>query len=188
MWDMQAATRGDGTTGEDVTYNVQRISGLPAHVPAAEGEGVFSVRGEVFMALADFQAVNAARAQAGEEPLSNARNAAVGSLRHSNPTETASRKLRFVAFQLLATGLSVGSCLTHIDAVQRLESWGFATLQPYSKKVKGIDKAIKAGERLLEQRGSLPFQVDGYVLKLNDLQVSLCIQLLQLSTRLSICC
>jgi DNA ligase (NAD+) len=187
LCNMQAATRGDGTTGEDVTYNIHSIAGLPAHVPGAEAEDVFSVRGEVYIALADFQAVNTARAQRGEEPFSNARNAAVGSLRHSDPVEVARRKLRFVAFELIHRGLATDRCSTQMDAVQQLASWGFATLQPYTKQVKGINQAIEAGEHLLQQRNKLPFQVDGYVLKLNDLQVPLCTQLLPLSTLLSIC-
>lgn len=169
---VQAATRGDGTTGEDVTYNIKSISGLPKQVSGIPGaEGVFSVRGEVYIALADFQAVNAARTQQGMDLLSNARNAAVGSLRHSDPAETSRRKLSFAAFELIQQSRTGGHCSTQTDAVQQLASWGFATLQPYIKKVKGIDQAIEAGKHLLQQRSTLPFQIDGYVLKLNDLQV-----------------
>ncbi|NJR42750.1 MAG: hypothetical protein HC767_08870 [Akkermansiaceae bacterium] len=155
-----------------MTHNIKGISGLPARLPAMAGaDGVFSVRGEVYIALADFQAVNAARAQHGLEPLSNARNAAVGSLRHSDPAESARRKLSFAAFEWIQQWHTGGHCGTQADAVQQLASWGFATLQPYSKKVTGIDQAIEAGAQLLQQRSTLPFQIDGYVLKLNNLQV-----------------
>lgn len=169
---LQAATRGDGTIGEDVTYNIQSIMGLPRHLPGvSDAQGVLSVRGEVYIALADFQAVNDARAQQGGEPLSNPRNAAVGSLRHSDPTETARRKLSFAAFELIQHGDGAGHCSTQTEAVQRLESWGFATLQPHIRTATGIDEAIEAGEHLLQQRDTLPFQIDGYVLKLNDVKV-----------------
>lgn len=169
---MQAATRGDGATGEDVTHTIQSIQGLPQHLPdTTDCQGVLSVRGEVYIALADFQAVNEARAEQGMEPLSNARNAAVGSLRHSDPTETARRKLSFLAFELIQQDGTGRHCSTQTEAVQRLASWGFGNLQPHIKQVTGIDQAIRVGERLLQQRDTLPFQIDGYVLKLNDLKV-----------------
>lgn len=121
--------------------------------------------------LKDFQALNATRTQQGMEPLANVRNAAVGSLRHSDPSETARRKLSFAAFELIHQGNASSRYTMQTDSMQWLEGRGFDTLQPHCKVVKGIERALIAGEVLLQDRDKLPFQIDGFVLKLNNLQV-----------------
>lgn len=173
---MQAATRGDGLQGEDVTHNVKHISGLLESLPEGERDlpGSFTVRGEVYISNGDFETLNAERLKGGLEGFSNARNAAVGSLRHLDPAVAARRRLSFAAFELIECNGRPKlhpACSSHAAGISMLESLGFSTLQSYSRVVRGIEGAVGAGQALLERRSELPFQIDGCVIKLNCLEV-----------------
>lgn len=181
---MQAATRGDGLVGEDVTHNVGAIAGLPRTLAAGSPyrSTPFTVRGEVFISLEDFEALNCERVARGKEPFANARNAAAGSLRLPDPQRAAGRRLRFVAFELLLAqgpqqqrGEGVGSTglspARHTEAVHELGRLGFATLAAWTRVEHGVEAAVHAAEHMMTTRADLPFQVDGCVIKLNRLAV-----------------
>lgn len=170
---VQAATRGDGFVGEDVTHNVPAINGLPQRLPAVcRGRSTpFTVRGEVYISHEDFEGLNREREQHGLEPFSNARNAAAGSLRLPDPVKAAGRRLRFVAFECMPGQGGGVFAARHTDAMRELGTMGFETLEPHSKVAHGVEAAIGAAEGMLASRGELPFQADGFVIKLNRLAV-----------------
>lgn len=186
VW-VQAATRGDGLVGEDVTHNVAAISGLPRTLPRTPAGSPhrgapFTVRGEVFISLADFEELNRERMASGEEPFASARNAAAGSLRLPDPQRAAGRRLRFVAFELLhGQGLpqrpEEGACAAglvvarHTEAMEELGRLGFDTLAACTRVEHGLEAAIHAAEQMMATRADLPFQADGFVIKLNCLAV-----------------
>jgi len=177
---VRAATRGDGEVGEDVTANVRTIADIPQTLPK-DAPDVFEVRGEVYMAKADFAALNArlmdeARATAQEKgaafdpdsvrQFANPRNAAAGSLRQKDASVTASRPLRF-----LAHGWGVASALpgdSQWDVMQAIRRWGF----PLSEHLVRIDEtqAMLAHYRAIERlRADLPYDIDGVVYKVDRL-------------------
>jgi DNA ligase (NAD+) len=165
---VQAATRGDGEVGENVTENArtipdipQRLTGAPADLPA-----VLEVRGEVYMSHADFAALNVRQAAAGEKTFANPRNAAAGSLRQLDPGITAARPLRFFAY---AWGeVSEPLSTTQFAAISRLNALGFQT-NPLTVLCDGPE-AMLAHYRLIEgQRATLGYDIDGVVYKVDDL-------------------
>lgn len=181
---VQAATRGDGFVGEDVTHNGAAIDGLPQRVSTewTAGRAPFTVRGEVYISLEGFAQLNRERAQMAAELFSNARNAAAGSLRLLDPQEAARRRLRFVAFEMRqggrgkqagVGGAAAGMPQRHTDAMQELALMGFETLAEHTRVARGIEAAIAAAEELMARRTELPFQADGVVLKLDLLSVRL---------------
>lgn len=167
---VQGATRGDGTTGEDVTSNVKTIKSVPLRLRGAKAnKGSIEIRGEVLFRKKEFEALNAERQERGEETFANPRNAASGSLRQLDPQETARRPLYFFAY-------GVGSVENNGDfsraslsnAMREVETLGFS-ISPGFKTVKGIEALRKAYRDAEEGRDSLPFEVDGIVIKVNDL-------------------
>lgn len=163
---LQAATRGDGETGEDVTANALTIADIPRTAPGAPQ--VMEVRGEVYMSHADFAALNARQATEQAKTFANPRNAAAGSLRQLDATITASRPLRFFAY---AWGeLSEPLADTQMGAVQRLAALGFQT-NPLTVLCDG-PLALLAHWRAIEaQRATLGYDIDGVVYKVNDLSL-----------------
>ncbi|HZW31946.1 MAG TPA: NAD-dependent DNA ligase LigA [Isosphaeraceae bacterium] len=160
-----AATRGDGTTGEDVTANVRTIRSIPI-VLRGQAPPVLQVRGEVIMERAAFLALNEALIAAGETPKANPRNAAAGSLRQLDPRVTASRPLRFFAYSAYAPGgLPVA---TQAELIAVLRAWGFPT-SPYNRLVPDVDAALAYIREMQEVRHSWPFDTDGVVIKVNGL-------------------
>ncbi|PWG02380.1 NAD-dependent DNA ligase LigA [Sphingosinicella humi] len=168
-----AATRGDGTTGEDVTPNVRTISDIPQRLRLrssteveSEVPDVFEVRGEVYMSKADFAALNERQAEAGGKIFANPRNAAAGSLRQKDAAVTAARPLRF-----LAHGWGEVSELpadTQCDMMRVISGWGLA-VSPDFQRFTGLD-AIFAHYRAIEaKRADLPFDIDGVVYKVDRL-------------------
>ncbi|MBE7003601.1 MAG: NAD-dependent DNA ligase LigA [Ruminococcaceae bacterium] len=159
----RGATRGDGRTGEDVTENIRTIKSLPMELPDKLPKLI--VRGEVYMAKTVFAALNAEREITGEPLFANPRNAAAGSLRQQDPKIAAQRRLDVVIFNLqLAEGKTFEK---HTDTIDYMKSQGFPTI-PYLKT--GELDAINAEiVRLNDERAQLPFDMDGAVLKLNDL-------------------
>ncbi|MGO4854735.1 NAD-dependent DNA ligase LigA [Phaeovulum sp. W22_SRMD_FR3] len=161
---IQAATRGDGETGENVTENARTITDIPQHLTGAPE--VLEVRGEVYMSHADFAALNARQEAAGAKTFANPRNAAAGSLRQLDASITRSRPLRFFAY---AWGdLSQPLAETQMGAIERLAALGFQT-NPLTRLCAGPE-ALRAVYREIEQRrAGLGYDIDGVVYKVNDL-------------------
>ncbi len=168
---VQAATRGDGRVGEDVTANVKTIGSIPHRLQAAPGfevPTVIEVRGEVYMPLASFEKLNAAALEAGEKLLVNPRNAAAGSLRQKDSRITARRSLAFWCYQL---GEVVGGpdFSSHHQSMQFLQSLGFP-VNPEVRQVVGVDQVAQFCAHWQQHRHDLGYDIDGCVVKVDDLQ------------------
>ncbi len=166
----RGATRGDGVTGEDVTSNMRTIRNVPLRLMDG-GETlprVVEVRGEVFMRHADFVKLNDRIERDGGRPFMNPRNAAAGSLRQLDPGITAQRPLRLLAYGI---GYAEGgqAISSHSGALAELRRFGFET-SPDAALDESIDGVWARCESWLERRSSLPFEIDGVVVKVNDLQ------------------
>jgi DNA ligase (NAD+) len=163
---VQAATRGDGRVGEDVTANVRTISEIPKRLAGSGWPDVIEVRGEVFLGHEGFQALNAAAIEAGQKTYANPRNAAAGSLRQIDAKITAARPLRFFAY---AWGLLSGPFAeTQWEALQKLKSWGFQTTTD-SRRVENAEGLLAAYAHMEAQRPKLDFDIDGVVYKVDRL-------------------
>ena len=161
---VQAATRGDGTVGENVTANALTIADIPARLDDAPE--LLEVRGEVYMSHADFRALNDRATAEGGKTFANPRNAAAGSLRQLDPAVTASRPLHFFAYGWGALSNPIGA--TQIAALGRLASLGFVT-NPMTRLCSDT-AALMATYREIEQgRATLGYDIDGVVYKVNDL-------------------
>jgi DNA ligase (NAD+) len=158
-----AATRGDGTTGEQVTENARTARGIPLRM-REDVAGEIEVRGEVVMFKSTFQELNEERASRGEQVLANPRNAAAGGLRQLDSRLTAKRKLRFFAY-----GVGAGPRLsdTQSGTLERLRELGFAVHEA-ARVVRGVSGLLDFIHESEEGRASLPFQIDGVVIKVND--------------------
>ncbi|SOC40288.1 DNA ligase (NAD+) [Rhizobium subbaraonis] len=164
---VNAATRGDGTTGENVTANILTIAEIPKRLPAG-APAIAEVRGEVYMAKSDFQALNAQMAAEGKQTYVNPRNTAAGSLRQLDPTVTASRKLRFFAY---AWGeMSEMPADTQFGMVQALKSWGFP-VNPLMKRLFNVDAIIAHYREIGLERPDLDYDIDGVVYKVDQLDL-----------------
>ncbi|MDP9415770.1 MAG: NAD-dependent DNA ligase LigA [Pseudomonadota bacterium] len=162
---VQAATRGDGTTGENVTENVRTIGDIPPRL-AGDAPAVFEIRGEVYMSKADFAALNARQATSGGKLFANPRNAAAGSLRQLDPAITAARPLRFLAHGWGEASAVPGE--SQLEVMQAIGAWGL----PLSKDLKRFTEvdALLAHYRSIERRrADLPFDIDGVVYKVDRL-------------------
>jgi DNA ligase (NAD+) len=163
---VQAATRGDGRVGEDVTQNVRTIADIPKRLSGAGWPEVIEVRGEVYLGHDGFASLNAAAVAAGQKVYANPRNAAAGSLRQIDPTITAARPLRFFAY---AWGLhSTGFAETQWAALQLLKAWGFQTT-PESARVEDGAGLLDAYARMEVTRPKLAYDIDGVVYKVDRL-------------------
>ncbi len=163
---VQAATRGDGRVGEDVTQNVRTIADIPKRLSGAGWPEVIEVRGEVYLGHDGFASLNAAAVAAGQKVYANPRNAAAGSLRQIDPTITAARPLRFFAY---AWGLhSTGFAETQWAALQLLKAWGFQTT-PESARVEDAAGLLDAYARMEVTRPKLAYDIDGVVYKVDRL-------------------
>lgn len=162
---IQAATRGDGEVGEDITANIRTLKGFPSQLMGEVPE-LLEVRGEVFMRKADFMQLNAARTEAGEPVFANPRNAAAGALRQLDASITASRKLSYFvyAWGVMSTPLAE----TQSETVQRLGQCGFM-VNDAAAVVENIDALLAYYESIEMQRASLPYDIDGVVYKVNRL-------------------
>ena len=161
---VQAATRGDGETGENVTENARTIADIPQHISGAPA--VLEVRGEVYMSHADFAALNARNSLAGEKTFANPRNAAAGSLRQLDASITRSRPLRFFAYAWGA--LSSPLAETQFEAIQRLSNLGFQT-NPLTRLCLEAEQMLTHYRQIETQRATLGYDIDGIVYKVNDL-------------------
>ncbi len=161
---VQAATRGDGSVGENVTANALTIADIPAEVAGAPD--ILEVRGEVYMSHEDFEALNARATEAGAKTFANPRNAAAGSLRQQDPEVTRSRPLRFFAY---AWGeLSEPLAGTQMEAIDRLKALGFQT-NPLTRLCAGPDEMLATYREIEQGRATLGYDIDGVVYKVNDL-------------------
>jgi DNA ligase (NAD+) len=163
---VRAATRGDGRTGEDVTDNVRTLDQVPRRL----GKGapaVLEVRGEVYMALSAFRALNERQMEAGARPFVNPRNAAAGALRQKDPKVTASRELSLWTYQLgeLDGGPGLSS---HHETLEWMAGLGFP-VNPEIRRVNGPDEVLEYGHHWQEHRHDLDYEIDGVVVKVDDL-------------------
>ncbi len=164
---VQAATRGDGQTGEDVTANIRTVRSIPL---ALQGDGVppvLEVRGEVFMNLAEFDLLNDAQRARNEKVFVNPRNAAAGSLRQLDPRVTAQRPLRFFAYGWGEIGEI--AAVRHGDVLDWLESMGLPVNTGEHMKALGADGLLAYYRDVAARREQLPYDIDGVVYKVNDL-------------------
>lgn len=160
-----ALTRGDGITGEDVTENIRTLRGLPLRLKGDIIPPLLEVRGEVFLSLAAFQKINRDKEENGEPPFANPRNAAAGSLRQLDPRITARRPLSIYCY---APGHIDGiSFATQHDFLNAVTDWGLP-VNPLARKVNGIEEAVAYYLEMLEKRESLPYEIDGTVVKVDS--------------------
>jgi DNA ligase (NAD+) len=163
---VQAATRGDGTEGEDITANLRTIKAIPLQLQGDNIPDLLEVRGEVFLSHADFAALNQQQAAQNKPLFANPRNAAAGSLRQLDVAITASRPLQFFAY---ATGaVSAPFATTHADILGCFKAWGLPT-NPLYAVCATQDDILAFYERLFTDRASLGYDIDGIVYKVNRL-------------------
>jgi DNA ligase (NAD+) len=163
----QGATRGDGRVGEDVTENVRTIANLPAQLQQGH-RGRVEIRGEVFIAKADFLALNERQRELGAKEFANPRNAAAGSLRQKDPEVSRSRPLSFLGYQLVDLDGSL-SFDSYFDTITQLSRWGFLTAQE-TVVVTGDEMMVERSNWFEDHRHDLAYEIDGVVIKLNDLR------------------
>ncbi|HEY7319019.1 MAG TPA: NAD-dependent DNA ligase LigA [Candidatus Binatia bacterium] len=165
---IRAVTRGDGQRGEEITENIKTIRSVPLRLSVEDRQAprLLAVRGEVVMKIPAFEALNRKLLEAGDEPFANPRNAAAGSLRQLDPRITAKRPLDVVVYEVMA--LDGVRFSTDSQALKSLESWGL----PTPKKILQLSAAseiLESHARLAKERDRLPYEIDGVVIKLDDL-------------------
>ena len=162
----RGATRGNGEIGEDVTHNLRTIGAIPLRI--RDAPPLLEVRGEVYMSLRDFTALNERRAEAGESTFMNPRNSAAGTIRQLDPADAAKRPLSIWCYQVGVTeGLSFE---THSEALQWLREHGFR-VNDGIKLLDGEDAVIEQCLEWERRRGELDFEIDGAVVKVDDLEL-----------------
>ena len=163
---VRGATRGDGTSGEDVTGNVRTIRAIPMSLRGETGTAEIEVRGEILMFRSVLAQINAEKVAAGENPYINARNTASGSLRQLDPAETASRRLSFFAYQVVDPQgkLALDSHLASLDLLRQL---GFPVSE-LAKRLVGLDEVEKYITVMEQKREGLDFDTDGVVIKVDS--------------------
>ena len=163
----QAATRGDGTTGEDITANIRTIRNIPLQLLMDNPPARLEVRGEVFMPHAGFERLNQQALEKGEKTFANPRNAAAGSLRQLDPKITSKRPLVLNAYGIgIAEGVDLPN--THYDRLQWLKSIGIP-INPEIRLCNGTDEVLDFYRDIQNKRSSLGYDIDGTVLKINDI-------------------
>ncbi|HET7782751.1 NAD-dependent DNA ligase LigA [Pseudarthrobacter sp. CC4] len=162
---VRAATRGDGTTGEDITHNVLTIKEIPQELRGGGFPAEMEVRGEVFIPSKEFAEFNEALIEAGKAPLANPRNAAAGSLRQKDPAETAKRPLKMFVHGIGAReGLEARS---QSETYDLLKEWGLP-VSPYSEVLGSLDEVLEFIKRYGDKRHKLLHEIDGIVIKVDD--------------------
>ena len=164
----QAATRGDGAAGEDITANIKTIKMIPLHLRGKDIPDLLDVRGEVFMSKSGFQRLNETAEQKGDKKFANPRNAAAGSLRQLNPAITATRPLEFYCYGI---GDIRGGELpnTHSEILKVLANWGLR-VNPLIRTVMGPTHCLSFYEKISGERDALPYDIDGVVFKVNAIE------------------
>jgi DNA ligase (NAD+) len=175
---VQALTRGDGAQGDDVTANVKTIKSIPLRLSGSDYPADFEIRGEIFMPLKSFEKLNAEKraeledigmdeAQIADRLFKNPRNAASGSLKMQESAEVARRKLDCVLYALLGEDLPGNS---HFDNLQIAASWGLKTSM-YARRCENISEIMEYIDFWEQKRDELPFEIDGIVIKVNEIDV-----------------
>ncbi|WP_166366672.1 NAD-dependent DNA ligase LigA [Pseudomonas akapageensis] len=163
---VQGATRGDGTTGEDISVNVRTVRNIPLKLHGSGWPAVLEVRGEVFMSKAGFERLNATQMEVGGKTFANPRNAAAGSLRQLDSKITASRPLEFCCYGLGQVSATIAD--THIGTLEQLKAWGM----PISRELKranGVAECLDYYRDIGARRNDLAYEIDGVVFKVNSL-------------------
>ena len=160
---VRGSTRGDGFTGEGITQNLRTVRAIPLKLRDQKWPSSFEVRGEVFMDKQGFVLLNEQRLKEGESPFANPRNAAAGSLRQLDSSVTAGRPLKFFAYEL--AGATQPS---QWETLESLKSWGLP-VNGHTKLCGSMDAAVNFFHRWENERESLPYEIDGVVVKVNDL-------------------
>lgn len=163
---VQAATRGDGSVGENVTDNARTIADIPQSLQNAPD--ILEVRGEVYMSHADFDALNARQAERGGKQFANPRNAAAGSLRQLDAEITRARPLRFFAYSWGEVSEPLAE--TQFDTIERFNRFGFAT-NPLTRLCSDVPALLEHYRSIEQQRAGLGYDIDGVVYKVNDLSL-----------------
>jgi len=165
---VRAATRGDGTTGEDISQNARTITAVPLKLIGYGYPERLEVRGEVYISKATFAELNDKAEQEGSKSFANPRNAAAGSLRQLDSKLTAKRKLTMFCYSV---GMVEGGSLPtkHSDILDTLKSWGLRT-NPAVLPVKGVEACIEYYNEILNTRATLGYEIDGVVIKVNDIE------------------
>jgi DNA ligase (NAD+) len=164
---VRGVTRGNGEVGEDVTHNLRTIGSIPLRLTTETPPPLLEVRGEVYMSLPDFQALNERRAAAGESTFMNPRNSAAGTVRQLDPKLAAGRPLSFWAYQVGVASEGV-AFKTHYEGLEWLRELGFP-VNPDIRVLNSEESVIAQCESWHQRRGSLEFEIDGVVVKVNDL-------------------
>ena len=165
---VQAATRGDGTTGEDVTQNVKTVSNIPLRLRGENTPALIEIRGEVLMLKADFAALNRRQEESGQKPFANPRNAAAGSLRQLDSRITAQRKLHFFPYSIARQQGGV-SCEAHIRELAYCGELGFSLPEGNYGCFDSIAEVLNFYEQMQQKRPTLLYEIDGMVVKVNSL-------------------
>jgi len=166
---VQGATRGDGTTGEDVTQNLRTVRNIPLRLSGSRVPAALEVRGEVLILRRDFDRLNERQRAAGANPFANPRNAAAGSLRQLDPKVTAQRPLRFFAYgvaEVRALDAAPPAPSFHSEVMERLAAWGFPVAVERAV-VQGAAGLLDYYARIGAARRTLPYDIDGVVYKVN---------------------
>lgn len=163
-----AGTRGDGTTGEDITANLKTIKNIPHKLSGADHPEQLIIRGEALFSLKDFERLNKELIEKNEEPFANPRNAASGTLRQIDSRITATRPLSVFCYDILHTNPEI-KVHTQFEANLLLKEWGLPT-GPFLKKSSTIEELQKLQEKYAVERDDLPFEIDGLVIKVNSLE------------------
>lgn len=164
----RGATRGNGEVGEDVTHNLRTIGGIPLRLGMENPPALLEVRGEVYMSLPDFAALNERRAAAGLSTFMNPRNSAAGTIRQLDPKLAAERPLSFWAYQI-GTTEGISFC-AHWEALQWLREHRFP-VHPDVSRLRTEDEVVERCRVWEERRGSLEFEIDGVVVKINEVEL-----------------
>lgn len=170
---VRGATRGDGEIGEDITPNLKTIKSLPLRIPTTHGgppppENLV-VRGEVFINLEDFEEMNRRLEEAGEKVYQTPRNTAAGALRNLDSGITASRPLRLYVYTIVSSSGDVPT--TQMESLEMVRAYGFP-VSDYLYRVHSIEEVIQVCESWVEKRDSIPYEIDGMVVKINDLELA----------------
>ncbi len=164
---VRGATRGDGSTGENITQNIRTVASIPLKLLGDNHPPILEVRGEVYMPKNSFNSLNAAAREINEKEFVNPRNAAAGSLRQLDSKVTASRRLEFCCYSL---GRVEGQEMPakHSEILDTFSRWGFK-INPESKVVQGVQGCLDYYQNLAKKRNDLSYEIDGIVFKVNDI-------------------
>ncbi|MCB0792178.1 MAG: NAD-dependent DNA ligase LigA [Flavobacteriales bacterium] len=167
----RAVTRGDGEKGEEITANVRTVRAIPLHLHGNDHPAELEVRGEIIYTRAQFERLNAARVEAGEEPYANPRNTAAGTLKLQDPKEVARRKLDNFIYGVQSDELDIRS---HFELIHKAHIWGFHTPEPsrrFIERTDNVDGIMAFIDHWDKHRHSLEMDIDGIVIKVDDLDI-----------------